>query len=107
MLHVHVSTFLEFHKQKTELAGNSNFRLFPENGKWKLQTSICLLQTETQTDICFPRSANEKGIQRLLSQQICPSMLFPFLVLFNCLSILLFFLLSFSHQLIFVNFPSE
>jgi hypothetical protein len=27
---------------------NVNFRLFDTNGKWKRQTSICLLQTETE-----------------------------------------------------------
>jgi hypothetical protein len=42
----------EFHKKKTKLTENGNFRLFTTNGKRKRQTSGCLLQTETEA--CFP-----------------------------------------------------
>jgi hypothetical protein len=52
--------FSEFRKRKTELAENGNFCLFAANGKWKQQTSVCLLQTERKTEVCFPWSANEK-----------------------------------------------
>jgi hypothetical protein len=41
--------FLEFHKQKTELTENGNFRLFAANGKWKRQTSVCLLDTGNES----------------------------------------------------------
>jgi hypothetical protein len=43
-----ISTFLEFHKQKTQLTENGNFRLFSTNGKWERQTSAYSLQTETE-----------------------------------------------------------
>jgi hypothetical protein len=50
------------------------FRLFAANGKWKRQTSVCLLQTEKETanfrlftangngkwKFCYPWSANNK-----------------------------------------------
>jgi hypothetical protein len=47
-LHVHVSMFPEFRKWKTEPTENGNFCLFATNRKRKLQTSICLLQTEME-----------------------------------------------------------
>jgi hypothetical protein len=54
---VHVSKFPEFRKRKTELTENGNFRLFAANGKRKRQTSICLLQMETE--VCFAWLAND------------------------------------------------
>jgi hypothetical protein len=38
---------------KTELKENGNFHLFVANGKQKRQTSICLLQTETENGSLF------------------------------------------------------
>jgi hypothetical protein len=38
--------------------GNANFCLFVAKGKQKQQASISLLQTETE--VCFPWSANDK-----------------------------------------------
>jgi hypothetical protein len=39
--------FLEFNSANVkETDGKRNFRLFAVNGKWKWQTSVCLLQTE-------------------------------------------------------------
>jgi hypothetical protein len=32
---------------------NSNFRLFATKGKWKRQTSLCLLQMETENGSLF------------------------------------------------------
>jgi hypothetical protein len=61
-LNIHVPMFPEFRKQNSELTKNGNFRLFAANGKWKRQTSVGLLQTETEsTEVCFPWSANYKG----------------------------------------------
>jgi hypothetical protein len=45
--------FPEFHKQKTELTENGNFRLFAANRKQKWQTSARLLQTETENESFF------------------------------------------------------
>ncbi len=49
---LHVSLFMspcpEFCKQKTELKENGNFCLFSVNGKWKQQSFVYLLQTETE-----------------------------------------------------------
>ncbi len=39
--------------QKMELTENGNLRLFTENGKEKQQTSIYLLQTETENRSLF------------------------------------------------------
>jgi hypothetical protein len=47
-------------QRKTELTENGNFRLFSANGKRKRQTSVCLLQTETENGHLFSRSANDK-----------------------------------------------
>jgi hypothetical protein len=39
---------------------NGNFCLFTANGKHKRQTSVCLLQTETEKmKVSFPWSAND------------------------------------------------
>jgi hypothetical protein len=40
--------FPEFRKQKTKRMENGSFCLFAANGKQKQQTSVCLLQTETE-----------------------------------------------------------
>jgi hypothetical protein len=42
-LHLHVSMFPKFHKRKKEVTKIGNFPLFASNGKWKRQTSLCLL----------------------------------------------------------------
>jgi hypothetical protein len=42
-----------------ELTINGNFRSFATNGKQKQQTSLCLLQTEKKTEVCFLWSAND------------------------------------------------
>ncbi len=52
-LHAYVSTFPEFRKKKMELTENGNFRLFSANGKLNWQTSICLLQMETENRCLF------------------------------------------------------
>jgi hypothetical protein len=39
---------------------NGNFYLFAENGKQKRQTSICLLQMETEKGSSLPWWANDK-----------------------------------------------
>jgi hypothetical protein len=39
--------------RKTEITENGNFRLFGANGKWKLQTFACSLQTETENGSLF------------------------------------------------------
>jgi hypothetical protein len=39
---------------------NGNFCLFAANGNRKWQPSVGLLQTETETEVCLPWSANEK-----------------------------------------------
>jgi hypothetical protein len=46
-----------------ELTENSSFRLFAPNGKRKRQTSVCLLQKETENGSLFPLV----GIDKLLS----------------------------------------
>jgi hypothetical protein len=39
---------------------NGNFCLFAANGNRKWQPSVGLLQTETETEVCLPWSANDK-----------------------------------------------
>jgi hypothetical protein len=39
--------FPEFRKRKMEITENGNLRLFAANRKWKVRTSVCLLQAET------------------------------------------------------------
>ncbi len=60
-LHLHVSMFPAFLKQKTELMENCNFHLFAANRKRKWQTSVSFLQTETEKrKFVFSWSANDK-----------------------------------------------
>ncbi len=51
--HVSISMFTEFLKQKAELTENFNIHLFAANRKRKRQTSVCLLQTETENGSLF------------------------------------------------------
>jgi hypothetical protein len=52
--------------------------MFAANGKWKRQSSVCLLQTKTEYGSLFTWWANNtvNGNGRLLFQQMCPSILF-------------------------------
>ncbi len=59
MSHVYVSMVSEFHKRKTELTENGNFRLFAANGKQKWPTFVCLLHRETENGSVF--SIVDKG----------------------------------------------
>ncbi len=70
---ISMSPCFRFRKQKTELTENGNLRCFAANGKRKQQTSVCLLQAETENRSLF--SLVGKGNQRLLFQQPRPSMI--------------------------------
>ncbi len=50
---LHVSTFLEFSKRKTELMINDKFHLFSSNGKRRRQAFVGLLPTETENERLF------------------------------------------------------
>ncbi len=77
-LHVNVAMFQKYCKGKTEQTENSNFPFFAANGKRKRQTSICLLQTETENGsqkFFFLGRQKINSNRRLLFQQTCPSIL--------------------------------
>ncbi len=50
---LHASKFPGFRKRIIILTESGNFRLLAENGKRKWQTSVCLLQTETENRSLF------------------------------------------------------
>jgi hypothetical protein len=54
--------FPEFRNRKTELTENVNSRLIATKGNWKLYTSFCSLQAETEKEnaTLFSWSANDK-----------------------------------------------
>jgi hypothetical protein len=55
-----------------ELTENSMFHFFCCNGKRRRQTSVCLLQTETE--VCFLGQQTIRDNRQFLFQQMCPSM---------------------------------
>ncbi len=64
---------------KTKLKENSNFCLFAEKGNCKWKTSVCFLQTETESrSLFFLGRQSINGKWRLLYQQTCPSILKPY-----------------------------
>ncbi len=58
----HTNTGTNTHKE------NGNFRLFAANGAAKRQTSVGLLQTETE--VCFPGQAKNNGYGLLLFKEM-------------------------------------
>jgi hypothetical protein len=73
---LHVSQcFQNSANKKPELTENRNFRLFAANTKGKRQTSICLLQMETENwKFVFIGRQTINSNRRLLFQQTCPSL---------------------------------
>jgi hypothetical protein len=58
---------------KTEQTENGNFSLLAANGKCKWQTSISLLQTDTENEICFPWSSNDKWLSKIAVSSNMPT----------------------------------
>jgi hypothetical protein len=63
--------FPEFRKRIIKLMESGNFRLLAANGKRKWQTSVCLLQMETENRSLFSLAVD--GNRRFLCQQKYPS----------------------------------
>jgi hypothetical protein len=71
--------FLEFRKRKAELTENGSFCLFAVNVERKRKTSVCLLQMERETEVCFPCSANDKRQSTIAvsaNVHICANLIF-------------------------------
>jgi hypothetical protein len=54
--------FAEFYKQKTGLTENDSFRSFAANGKQKQQTSVRLLEMETENKSLFSMVGEQKSV---------------------------------------------
>jgi hypothetical protein len=62
----------EIPQMENRTSGKQQLQLFAAHRKWKRQTIVCFLKTETE--VCFPWSANVKWNhnRRLLFQQTMP-----------------------------------
>ncbi len=72
-IHIHICRYV--YTWKPELTHISNFCLFAENARRKQQTSIGLLQRESESGSLFSLVCKQiNGNRRLLFQQTCPSL---------------------------------